>query len=299
MNDSNGLFRSGAALLFLLLFCGANYATAGAPPVVSNVRAAQRPGTQLVDIYYDLADPDSAFLAITVLVSTDGGASYTLPATSFSGSGWGNAVTPGSNKQITWNAGADWSGHYSANVRFRVAADDAVAPSGMALIPAGSFTMGDCTGDGNSDELPLHTVYVSAFYMDKYDVTKALWDTVYQWAIAHDYTFDYPGSGKASTHPVQAIDWYDCVKWCNARSEKEGKTPAYYTDAGLSVRYRTGQVAPYVSWSSGYRLPTEAEWEKAARGGASGQRFPWGNTISENQANYYSMGTSYYILHAV
>jgi formylglycine-generating enzyme required for sulfatase activity len=270
MNVSNRQLRRGAMLLCLLLFSGANWATAGAPPVVSNVRAAQRPGTQLVGIYYDLADPDSVSLAITVLVSTDGGASYTLPATSFSGSGWGSAVTPGPNKQITWNAGADWSGHYSANVRFRVTADDAAAPSGMALIPAGSFTMGNCmsSSEGYSDELPLHTVYVSAFYMDKYLVTKSLW------AMAHGYTFDNAGSGKASTHPVHTIDWYDCVKWCNARSEKEGRVPAYYTDAGLSVRYRTGQVAPYVKWSTGYRLPTEAEWEKAARGGLSGQRFP-------------------------
>jgi formylglycine-generating enzyme required for sulfatase activity len=178
MNDPNRQLRRGAVLLCWFLFCGANYATASAPPVVSNVRAAQRSGTQLVDIYYDLADPDSASLAITVLVSTNGGTSYTLPATSFSGSGWGNAVTPGSNKQITWNAGADWSGHYSANVRFRVTADDSAAPSDMALIPAGSFTMGNCIdpNEGYSDELPLHTVYVSAFYMDKYDVTKALWD---------------------------------------------------------------------------------------------------------------------------
>ena len=119
---------------------------------------------------YDLADPDSASLAVTILVSTNGGASYTLPATSFSGTGWGNAVAPGSNKQITWNAGADWSGQYSANVRFRVTTDDAVAPGDMALIPAGSFTMGNCMApsEGYSNELPLHTVYVSAFYMDKY-----------------------------------------------------------------------------------------------------------------------------------
>jgi formylglycine-generating enzyme required for sulfatase activity len=168
-------------------------------------------------------------------------------------------------------------------------------PGSMALIPVGSFTMGNCMdpGEGNSDELPLHTVYVSAFYTDKYLVTKSLWDTVYQWAIVHGYSFDYAGSGKAATHPVQTIDWYDCVKWCNARSEKEGKTPAYYTDAGLSVRYRSGQVAAYVSWSSGYRLPTEAEWEKAARGGASGQRFPWGYTISWGQANYYAYPSGY------
>jgi formylglycine-generating enzyme required for sulfatase activity len=159
---------------------------------------------------------------------------------------------------------------------YRVLALGIAAPTSMALIPAGSFTMGNCMdpSEGDPNELPLHTVYVSAFYMDKYPVTKSLWNTVYQWATAHGYTFDYAGSGKASTHPVQTIDWYDCVKWCNARSKMEGKTPAYYRDAGLSVRYRTGQAEPYVSWSTGYRLPTEAEWEKAARGGASGQRFP-------------------------
>jgi len=164
-------------------------------------------------------------------------------------------------------------------------------PPGMALIPAGSFTMGDTFNEGGSDELPLHSVYVSAFYMDKYNVTKALWDEVYSWAVEHGYSFDYAdsGQGKAANHPVQTVSWYDCVKWCNARSEKENKTPAYYTDAGLSVPYRSGQTDvqnDWVNWSSGYRLPTEAEWEKAARGGASGLRFPWGNTISWSRANY-------------
>jgi formylglycine-generating enzyme required for sulfatase activity len=130
--------------------------------------------------------------------------------------------------------------------------------------------------------------------MDKYEVTKTLWDSVYQWATNHGYSFDNAGSGKAANHPVQTIDWYDSVKWCNARSEKEGRLPAYYTDAGLSVRYRSGQVSPSVNWSSGYRLPTEAEWEKAARGGASGHRFPWSDTdnITHSRANYNSF-TSY------
>jgi formylglycine-generating enzyme required for sulfatase activity len=158
-------------------------------------------------------------------------------------------------------------------------------PSGMVLIPAGSFTMGD-TLDGDGNAIPTVT-YVSAFYMDANLVSYSQWQSVYSWATSHGYGFDYPGSGKAANHPVQTIVWYDCVKWCNARSEMEGRTPAYYTDSGLSVRYRSGRVAPYVNWGSGYRLSTEAEWEKAARGGASGQRFPWGNTISWSQANYY------------
>jgi formylglycine-generating enzyme required for sulfatase activity len=164
------------------------------------------------------------------------------------------------------------------------------SPAGMVLIPSGSFEMGDTFNEGEAYEVPVHTVFLSSLFMDKYEVTKALWDDVVNWSGGHSYSYDNPGLGKAPNHPVQSINWYDMVKWCNARSEKEGRVPAYYTDAGLTQIYKTGQVAPFVNWNVGYRLPTEAEWEKASRGGTSGHRFPWSNsdTITHSNANYYS-----------
>ncbi len=166
-----------------------------------------------------------------------------------------------------------------------VTVEDA-AHSDMALIPAGSFTMGRTSGDTDMDAPPAVSVTVSAFYMGKYEVTKALWDEVRTWGLSNGYTDLRVGGGKASNHPVHSITWYDMVKWCNARSQKEGLAPCYEVSGAT---YKTGSSDEVVcDWSAnGYRLPTEAEWEKAARGGVSGKRFPWGtDTISHSQANY-------------
>lgn len=174
------------------------------------------------------------------------------------------------------------------------------APEGFSLISAGGFQMGNSlssSGEGYSDELPVHSVNVSEFYMAKYTVTKSVWDKVITWGASNGYTDLPSGDGKASDHPVHTVSWWAVVKWCNARSQMDNLTPCYYTDAAQTSVFKTGTSSidnTMVRWSAnGYRLPTEAEWEKAARGGMSGKRFPWGDVINHSYANYYNFNYSY------
>ncbi len=164
-------------------------------------------------------------------------------------------------------------------------------PTGMALIQGG-------TASGTDPDFGAYSLTTEAFYMDRTEVTKALWDEVRDWSSTRGYGYDNMGGGKGTNHPVHTVNWYDCVKWCNARSEKDGREPVYYTDAGHMQVYRTGQVNDIHAFTiaNGYRLPTSTQWEYAARGGVANRRFPWGDSdeIQHARANYQSRDTEVY-----
>jgi len=151
----------------------------------------------------------------------------------------------------------------------------------LVRIPAGPFRMGDNL-DQTNYALPVHTVILDEFSIDRYETTYALWKEICDWAVVHGYEFDNAGQNGSTGHgnnlPVVMVSWYDAVKWLNARSEKEGRTPVYCIDDAHASVYRTGRVDlanAQVNWAAGgYRLPTEAEWEKAARGALRASAIP-------------------------
>jgi formylglycine-generating enzyme required for sulfatase activity len=265
-----------------------------ASPEVANIRATQRAGTKLIDIYYDVTDTDNDPLTVSIQLYSN-----TTPLPSFSVTGAvGSGVTAGPNKHIIWNAGQDWNRNFTTNGRARIVVDDQATNSpsaSMVFVPAGFGQPSQLVSEVSSSS--RYDIFTSAFFMDKFEVSKSLWDSVYNWAITNGYNFSNAGTATGPTHPVTGISWYDAVKWCNARSQRDGLTPVYYTDAARTQVYKTGQVVldnNWVSWeANGYRLPTVAEWIKAYRGGQAGGFFPWPSyfgtredNINPNLANY-------------
>ena len=124
----------------------------------------------------------------------------------------------------------------------------------MVLLPAGQFTMGD--DGGEEDERPARTVRVDAFYMDKCEVTQEAYEALMG---------KNPSKAKAPDKPVEQVSWYNATRYCNMRSLREGLEPCYDADT-LDCDFS----------ASGYRLPTEAEWEYACRAG-TGTKYSFGN----------------------
>lgn len=270
---------------------------ANASPVVTNVTAVQRlDGSKIIDIWYDLADADGDSCTVSLKLSHNGGATYTLiPSETKLSGDLGSNISPGTGKHIIWNAG-DEHFYLDGQYIYRVEALDKVE--------AGEFIQVATTS--------------SQLLVAKTEVTQASYQQVM-------------GTNPSNVvsdpdYPVHNVTYWDAVKYCNQRSLEEGLVPYYiwrapchsypspyagyvwpdWPEAGqvgdyfpvganyvywtyspqhmsLGVTPRVFQVAPYRS--NGYRLLTEDEWEFVARGGAQSNNYTYcGSNVADSVA---------------
>ena len=156
----------------------------------------------------------------------------------------------------------------------------------MTMVPGGSFLMGSTTGQ--IDEQPIHTVFLSPFYMSRHEITSAEYYTY----MPHKHN-----KSREESIPAYGVNWFNAIKYCNLRSLAEGLTPAYtYLNNGTNPNnWPNGwdsEAAHHTNiscdWTAnGYRLPTEAEWEYAAKGSDSENYYLYSGSNLLNDVAWY------------
>jgi formylglycine-generating enzyme required for sulfatase activity len=213
------------------------------------VQAAQ--SGKNITVTYDLSGgQNSDEFEVSLYCSENGGSTFSGPLASVNGD-IGAGIKSGYGKQITWNVLAEREKLSGSRIVFEVRANNTnTAGIEMVFVKGGTFTMG-CTSeqtDCGDDEKPAHQVMVSDFYMGKYEVTQKQWREI----IGSNPSY----FNNCDNCPVENVSWNDVQEFIIKLNQKTGKN---------------------------YRLPTEAEWEYAARGGSAGSptRYAGSNTINE------------------
>ena len=278
---------------------------ANTPPAISNVRASQREGTKLVDIYYNVVDADGDLLKVRIEISSNDGMRFSIPAFSLTGD-IGDGITPGNDRHIIWDAGADWDGEYSDQMRVKVYAIDAKGLPGMewgSEVSPGGFLLGQDGGIEGSGP-SRHVNIPWSYWLGKYEVTAQQYCDFLNAAYAAGYirrdgtTAVYSIADKSLINGLNG-EYLLCnigdsfrIRWNVNNFEAVDGRANYPASVTL---YGAMAFANFY----GYDLPTEAEWEKAARGPEFGAQdmhclFTWGNDMSDDKACFGFMDNAPY-----
>ena len=284
-------------LIGLVGLCGAS---AWAEILVTNLVVTQGAGTKTVQISYDAAVSYRGWVYWSVSNGTD-----FVNVPNMTGLGWDAHICTDGENFLWWDMWQDWNENVSSNMSLRLSFwETQPVPDWMVMIPEG-------TNSGTDPDFGDYSLTVNSFGMDKTEVTNGDMIWVMQWAYEHGliqvgsgYVYAEDGFGvkvfldmaspnsqirwdgstfglknaKFEDYPCMRVSWFGAMAYCNYRSHMEGKDHCYHPENNWSVDFT----------ANGYRLPTREEWEYAARGGLSGKRFPWGDTITHDQANYDS-----------
>ncbi|MBI9019437.1 MAG: formylglycine-generating enzyme family protein [Phycisphaerae bacterium] len=176
-------------------------------------------------------------------------------------------------------------------------------PDGIifANIPAGTFQMGDNFNEGANDEWPVHTVTLSSFQMSRHEITNGQYCQYLNAALAANLITVYDNRVYAKSDTSHSYPYFDTTAYSSYSYIGYLTGNQEFNVSSKNGRSMHNDPVVEVSWYGadafcdfyGYKLPTEAQWEYAARGGYSGRRFPWGDTINHNYANYRANGSAY------